>query len=352
MNATAALARSITWLSSKQTYYTARLLVDRDLVNDCYRAYGYFRWADDIVDATASDNVSPQTGDRRTSFIRRQEELIDHLYGGERPGDLMPQEEIIADLISHDDGQGEGSGLESFIRNFLAILEFDAGRKGQLISQQELTWYSSCLGMAVTDCIQYFIGNGHPYPDGENRYLGATAAHITHMLRDMVSDLADGYVNIPREYLEAHAISPADVDSPAFRAWVRGRVEQAREYFRDGKRYLDQLDVLRCKIAGFWYCARFEGVLDAIERDGYVLRAEYDEQGKLSAWLRTAWVAVSVTLRHVTRRRRRGSQPRHETPITESERQDSRVIRFNGDIHGPEGRDGGPGQGGRDGKGT
>jgi phytoene/squalene synthetase len=304
-NATAALAASITRLSSKQTYYTARLLVDRDLVNDCYRAYGYFRWADDVVDASASGDVSSQSTDERISFIKRQRELIDRLYGNGRPDDLTPEEEIVADLISHDDGKGENSGLESFIRNFLAILEFDAYRKGQLISQEELTWYSDCLGKAVTDCIQYFIGNGHPYPDSENRYLGATAAHITHMLRDMVSDTADGYINIPREYLEAHSISPADVESPAFRSWVRGRVDQARRYFRDGKRYLDQLDVLRCKIAGFWYCARFEGVLDAIERDGYVLRAEYDERRKLLTWLKMAWLGVSVTLRHLARRRRR-----------------------------------------------
>jgi phytoene/squalene synthetase len=307
MNATAALARSLTWLSSKQTYYTARLLVDRELVNDCFRAYGYFRWADDIVDAPASHDAAPESTGERISFITRQRELVDRLYRSDRPDDLTPEEEIIADLISHDDGKGENSGLESFIRNFLAILEFDAYRKGQLISQQELTWYSSCLGKAVTDCIQYFIGNGHPYPDSENRYLGATAAHITHMLRDMVSDTADGYINIPHEVLEAHSISPRDVNSPPFRAWVQGRVEQAREYFRDGKRYLDQLDVLRCKIAGFWYCARFEGVLDAIERDGYILRAEYSEQRKLPTWLKMAWLGLSVILRHLVRRRRRGS---------------------------------------------
>jgi phytoene/squalene synthetase len=305
MNASAALARSITRLSSKQTYYTARLLVDRDLLSDCYRAYGYFRWADDVVDAPASGDVSSQSTDERISFIKRQGELIDRLYGNGRPDNLTPEEEIVADLISHDDGRGENSGLESFIRCFLAILEFDAHRKGQLISEQELTWYSDCLGKAVTDCIQYFIGNGHAYPDGENRYLGATAAHMTHMLRDMVSDTADGYINIPREYLEAHAISPADRDSPAFRSWVRGRVEQARQYFREGKRYLDELSVLRCKIAGFWYCARFEGVLDAIERDGYVLRAEYNERHKLSTWLKMAWLCLSITLRHLARPRPR-----------------------------------------------
>jgi len=294
MDATASLARSITRASSKQAYYTALLMVDKGLTNDFYRGYAYFRWADDVVD------VSSQSRDDGISFIRRQSELIERLYRNSRPDDLTPEEEMVADLICHD--EEENSGLQSFIRNFLAILEFDACRKGRLIAQQELTSYSNRVGMSVTDGLQYFIGNGHPYPAADNRYLAATAAHITHMLRDMVPDTADGYINIPREYLEGHSIGPEDVDSPPFRAWVRGRVEQARQYFREGKRYLDQLDVLRCKIVGYWYCARFDGVLDVIERDGYVLRTVYNERRRLSSWLKMAWLAVSVTLRHIARR--------------------------------------------------
>jgi phytoene/squalene synthetase len=299
-DATAALARSITWAGSKQTYYTARLMVDKDLVSDFYRAYAYFRWADDIID------VSSQSDDERISFIRRQRELIDRLYRNERRDHLTPEEEIAADLISHD--RGENSGLQSFIRNMFAVIEFDAYRKGRLISQGELTWYSNCLGQSVTDGLQYFIGNGHPYPATEDRYLAAIAAHITHLLRDMALDTADGFINIPREYLEAHGIGPQDVNSPPFRAWVRDRVEQARGYFREGKRYLDQLGVLRCKIVGYWYCARFEGVLDTIERDGYVLRPLYDERRKASTWLKMAWLGLSLTLRHIARRRCRDSQ--------------------------------------------
>lgn len=291
---TATLAQSITGASSKQTYYTVRLLVDKERVNDCYRAYAYFRWADDIVDDLS------QSLDERIAFITRQRELIDRLYRNEQPDDPTPQEALIVDLISQH--READSGLESFVRNFLAILEFDAHRKGRLISERELTWYSDCLGKAVTDCIQYFIGHGHPYPAAENRYLAATAAHITHMLRDMVQDMPDGFINIPREFLEAHGITPEDVTSPPFRAWVQDRVRLARGYFQAGKRYLDELDVLRCKIAGYWYCARFEGVLDTIERDGYILRPTYTERRKLSTWLKMIGLSVSVTLRHIVRR--------------------------------------------------
>ena len=44
-------ASSITKAASKQTYYTIRFLVDRERVDDAYRAYGYFRWVDDVLDA-------------------------------------------------------------------------------------------------------------------------------------------------------------------------------------------------------------------------------------------------------------------------------------------------------------
>ena len=117
-----------------------------------------------------------------------------------------------------------------------------------------------------------------------------------------MQDVPEGFINIPSEYLETHGISPEDVKAPAFRAWVHDQVEQARRYFREGKRYLDGLDVLRCKIAGYWYCARFESVLDSLDREGYLLRADNDNRSKISAWLKMVWVGFKVTFNHVTRR--------------------------------------------------
>jgi len=308
------LARAITRASSRQSYYTACLLVDRDLVDDCCRAYGYFRWVDDVVDQSISvDGSTPVDGPTpvdaaasragRISFIERQRDLIERLYRGERPNNLALEELIVADLIGHD--RGENSGLRSFILNFLAIIEFDAHRRGQPISQQDLAWYSDRLGKAVTDAIQYFIRNGHPYPPAASRYLAATASHITHMLRDMVEDAGEGYINIPSEYLRENGIGPSDVESEPFRAWVRERVKLARQYFREGKRYIDGLEVLRCKIAASWYCARFEGTLDVVERDGYVLRTSYRKRPVPLIWLSMALLAAKVSVQHWLRQARR-----------------------------------------------
>lgn len=291
---TAILAQSITHHGSKQTYYTARLMVDKDLKSDFFRSYAYFRWMDDLID------IHFQTDEERINFIERQKNIIDGLYRNEHVEDLTIEEHILADLIHND--RSEDIGLESFIRNMIAIIEFDAHRKGRLISRNELLWYTGKLGKSVTDGILYFVGNGHPYPQSEYKYLAATAAHITHLLRDMLRDMADGFINIPREYLDETGISHENIDSYPFKSWVQERVGQARDYFRDGKIYLDDLEVLRRKIVGHWYCARFEGILDVIERDGYVLRDAYSENRNSLAWFNFAWIALSVTFRHIARR--------------------------------------------------
>ena len=291
---TSKLARSITRSSSKQTYYTALLMVDRDLIDDFFRAYAYFRWVDDFID------IYSTTADEPIAFIERQKTLIDLFYSQGSESDLAPQEQIAADLIQND--RAKNSGLQSFIRNMLAIIEFDARRRGQLVTEEELRWYTERLGISVTDGIQYFIGNGHPYPQSEQKFLAATGAHIAHLLRDMHVDIADGFINIPIEYLEKHNLEPQSVDNQEYEAWVKGQVDQAHQLFHEGKRYLESLAVLRCKVVGYWYCARFEGVLEAIERDGYVLRPSYDDQKQFSAWLRMLGIWMTVSIRHMLRK--------------------------------------------------
>ena len=287
----AELAQTITRAGSKQTYYTARLMVDKDLVDDFCRAYAYFRWIDDFVD------VSSRTDDERYRFMTHQKELIENLYQKKPVENLTAEEDILRDLINND--HGEHSGLQSFIRNMFAIIEFDAKRKGRLASSEELNWYVNTLGKSVTDGLLYFIGSGSNYPESENRYKAGIAAHITHLLRDMHQDIADGFINIPREYLEEHNLDPLEMEKVIYKSWVQERVELAREYFTDGKRYLDQLSVLRSKIVGHWYCARFEVVLDTIEQDGYSLRKDYHERQRISTWLKIAWLGVSLTVSHI-----------------------------------------------------
>jgi hypothetical protein len=282
-----ALAASITKAASKQTFYTIRFLVDQDRVADAYRAYAYFRWVDDSLDAESA------SGEERSVFVRRQKSLLESCYRGESVAEASPQEQMLVELIRND--AGKNSGLRSYLFNMMAVMAFDAGRRGRVVTQSELNLYTRWLATAVTEAMHYFIGHDCFSPRDETRILAVSAAHITHMLRDTFDDLQAGYFNVPLEILEANHIGPREVGSDAYRAWVRSRVQLARTYFRAGRDYLNRVGNLRCRLAGYAYMARFEWLLDTVEREEYCLRPAYDERKSLIAGLRVGRLALSST---------------------------------------------------------
>lgn len=283
-----ALAAAITKAGSKQTYYTIRLFVKRERIADAYRSYAYFRWVDDILDG----EMCPR--ELKLAFANRQLSLLDACYRGEAPGRVSAEEQMLVDLVRSD--SRKDSGLHTYLEDMMAVMIFDAGRRGRVISQAELNEYSCLLATAVTEALYYFIGYGSISLPHEDRYLAVTAAHVTHMLRDAHEDADAGYFNIPDEYLHAHAILPSDVESPAYREWVRSRVQLARRYFQAGLAYIARVPDLRCRLAGFAYTARFEWMLNAIERDNYHLRFEYPERKSLRAGLWMAWSALAAMI--------------------------------------------------------
>ena len=187
------LAAAITKSASKQTYYTIRFFVDRQRVADAYRAYGYFRWVDDILDE------QPGTQETKLAFLHRQQALLEACYQREALPGLCAEEQMLAHLVAQD--TEKNSGLQTYLRNMMTVMAFDAARQGQIISQDELSNYTNNLATAVTEAMYYFIGHNDPAPDPQVRYQAVTAAHITHMLRDTIEDTQAGYFNIPREVL-------------------------------------------------------------------------------------------------------------------------------------------------------
>ena len=279
------LAAAITKAASKQTYYTIRFLTDRDRVADAYRAYAYFRWVDDTLD------TGTYLGTVRITFLERQKSLLEKCYRGESLQDATLEEQMLIELVQRD--HEKNSGLQSYLRNMMQVMEFDAKRRGRLISQAELSQYTYWLANAVTEAMHYFIGHTCHSPHDETRYLAVTGAHITHMLRDTFDDLQAGYYNVPREVLVENHLRPEDVHSDAYCAWVKSRVQLARQCFKAGKSYFARVQNPRCRLASFAYIARFEWLLDTIEQEGYYLRPEYNERKSLGTGLRMALSTLS-----------------------------------------------------------
>jgi hypothetical protein len=272
---------AITRQASKQTYYTIRWFVDRQRVGDAYRAYGYFRWLDDLLDSDSDRQVD------QVAILQRQQAILQACYRGVTPGELSAEELMLYDLVQSD--PAEDSGLHTYLQNMMAVMRFDVARRGRVISQDELSEYTRLLASAVSEALYYFIGNSQAAAGSETRYLAVSAAHITHMLRDSYEDTLMGYYNIPGEFLDAHQIAPQDLESEAYRAWVRRRVELAGKYFQLGRAFLAQSKSLRCRMAGYAYTARFEWVLKMIRSDGYRLRRDYAGRKSLRAGLWIGW---------------------------------------------------------------
>ena len=285
-------ASIITKAASKQSYYTIKFLADRQRVKDAYRAYGYFRWVDDTLDAALSAGPVPSAAetDERRAFLDRQKTLLETCLRGETPPDANLQEQMLVELVQCD--SEKNSGLRAYLSNMMLLMDFDLRRRGKLISQAELNEYTRWLAVAVTECLHYFTGHGDFSPRNETRYQAVSAAHIIHMLRDTFEDVQAGYFNVPREVLEANHLGLQDVDSQAYRTWVKSRVELARQQFQAGRSYFRRVQNLRHRLAGFAYMARFEWLLATIEREGYILRSEYHERKSLGTGLKMAWLAL------------------------------------------------------------
>ncbi len=275
---------SITKAASKQTYYMIRFLVDRKRADDAYRAYGYFRWVDDILDASSG------SAGGRMIFLERQKSLLQKCYQCQTVEDASIEEEMLVHLVQHDTERN--SGLQLYLHNMMRVMDFDTRRRGTLISEGELNDYTRWLACAVMEAIHYFIGHDDFAPREEARYLAVSAAHITHMLRDTFDDMQLGYYNIPRDVLDANHIQPQDIQSHAYRAWVRERVLLARKYFRAGRNYFARVENPRCRLACFAYIARFEWLLDTIERESYLLRPQYNERKSARTGLRMIWQSL------------------------------------------------------------
>jgi phytoene/squalene synthetase len=267
------IAPAITKAASAQTFHTIRYLVDRERVPGAYRAYAYFRWVDDTLDA---GDVTRSKALERSAFLTRQKSLLEKCSVGEAIPDATAEENMLIELIRRDDEKN--SGLQAYLLNMMKVMEFDVNRRGRLIIQSELSEYTRWLAVAVTEAMHYFIGHSCHSPHDETRYLAVTGAHITHMLRDTFDDVQAGYYNIPGEVLEAGHIRPQDIESKAYRDWVRIRVWLARECFKAGRDYLARVENPRCRLAGLAYTARFEWLLDTVEREGYRLRPVYEER--------------------------------------------------------------------------
>jgi phytoene/squalene synthetase len=288
------LAKERAKTENSAAFYLARLLYDRGTLPLFCLGYAYFRWVDDFID-------DPMHSERSCrAFITCQQKLIDAAYQGEIWSTDRIEEQMVQYLVEVDFQER----LKPYIQDMLAALVWDTRRRGQFSDRSALQAYSLALGRAYTNALQAFVTQSHVYPDAPGRYAAGTAAHLVHLLRDFVQDWEAGYYNISRQEMAEFGLdaAPFDFEGEAFRNWVRVVAQRARGLFRDGQRYLDSLQVYRCKLLGYLYCVRYEILLDQIEHQGYRIAEGAKTPGRLLL-AQSFKTLLNVSLQHFLQRR-------------------------------------------------
>lgn len=202
------------------------------------RVYGYFRWADDIVDAPGRDPAAV------TAFVASQRALL----VGERAADGLAEHALqlaLADRL-----------LLPIVTGMWEALAFDAVRGPGPLAAEGLDRQVALIGDAYLAAMWVCTGAVGTPPPG----LAALsrAATLTHVLRDLQLDLSLGYLNLPP------GVSVADTGAVA--AWVLDRAEHAQECFDTGARVLPTVGPWRTRWLVGIFAWRYRRVLSRVRR--------------------------------------------------------------------------------------
>ncbi|MDP2307788.1 MAG: hypothetical protein Q8P18_17315 [Pseudomonadota bacterium] len=198
--------------------------------------YGYFRWADDIVDAPGRDPALV------AEFVVSQRALV----AGERAPAALPEAALRLALAD--------AALLPIVMGMWEALAFDAARGTAPLPNDVLDRQVAHVGDAYLAAMWLCSGAAGAPPPG----LAALsrAATLTHVLRDLEVDLALGYVNLPP--------GVSATDGGAVAAWVLARCEDAEARFAEGARILPVVRPWRTRWLVGLFAWRYRRVLRRI----------------------------------------------------------------------------------------
>jgi len=189
---------------------------NKDVYTLCY---AYFRWFDDIVDSL---RLHPEES---RFIINRQKRFLSELYSEEPPEEISTEELFLAHLVRFDRTQGKN--LRQDLENLVGSMEFDADRRGKVISSQELEQYIDDNVIPYVN-IASSILNVKDFPKQDLIEI-ARAGFVVNYLYDLREDLTLGYINISSEEIEQYEIYLENPDSREVQSWIRDKMNSLRD---------------------------------------------------------------------------------------------------------------------------
>ncbi|MEU3985742.1 phytoene/squalene synthase family protein [Streptomyces sp. NPDC026672] len=250
-----------------RTYFLATRLLSADRRPAVHALYGFARWADDIVD---SHHVAGRD-DRAAALARLDAQLRRALSGRRSTGGC--DEPVV--LAVADTAARYTIATEHFT-------DFMASMCSDLTVTEYATYDDLCVymhGSAAVIGLQMLPVLGTVSPLAEAAPHAAAlgrAFQLTNFLRDVGEDLDRGRVYLPTDLLSAHGADRALLQwsrstgraDPRITAALRAAEGLTRDVYRQAAPGLAMLDRSARPCIRTAYTL-YQGILDAIARDGY-----------------------------------------------------------------------------------
>lgn len=265
-------ARTLTRQQNYFTYLMGLVLIPSHIRPFYYSWYAYFRWVDDLADS------SKLTLPEKKHFITYQIKLVKSFYqhsSGWKYAENSP-EAFLATLVLFD--KQRGSPLKTPILDLLACIFYDIGRMATYPDRQQLAWH---IELEVTSYLKTFLSFCCPEANLEDfpRPYEGIAGKWAHILRDFISDLKSGVINLSEEERDKFQISISgkqiESKNSNLQKWAAAKVKECELFFQQGKQNLLVHQNLRYKLGIAILCAKYEYYVYLIKKNDYHLQEKY-----------------------------------------------------------------------------
>lgn len=270
------IARDITRKYAR-TFYFASIFLDKEKRDAAYAVYAMCRLGDEAVDGAPC-----RAGAEALAKLKLD---IDNAYGPSPSGDPL--------LSAFSQTVKRYSIPKDYFMELVSGMKLDLikNRYGDFAQLSEYCYKAAgVVGLIMLE----ILGYERPEAKEHAAWLG-TAMQLTNILRDVKEDLARGRVYLPQDEMRRFGVSDEDLKkenmTEGFKAMMRFQVERARDYYAKSRRGIKMVKGPGSRFVICLMSDLYEGILDAIEKNGYDVfsaRAHVGMLGKLVGTVRIA----------------------------------------------------------------
>ncbi|MBI4010552.1 MAG: squalene/phytoene synthase family protein [Candidatus Aenigmarchaeota archaeon] len=251
--------------------------------------YYFLRWIDDTIDR----NHLPKN--KKIRFLLRERKVIENIFAGKQLKNLNDYETGLI-LLRKFDKKIAIKIKRYVIDNYIKAFELEL-KRNEIVTKKWLSEYAYYVGGSFAN-FGLIITN----PNLDTKIMNgisktcATAADLTHLLRDFRKDLRTKKLNIPKEDIEKFNIEPNKLNENCreLSNFARSQVNEIYKLFSSGEKYIKSTSSFRLRLASALFISKYKFVLAKIKNRNYDLFSDYDHSTLSEKFIRMGIVLDDI----------------------------------------------------------